>query len=735
MKPLVLLTLALCGTSLLHAADDIAIADFEGADYGTWRTTGDAFGKAPAQGTLPGQMKVEGFLGKGLVNSFAGGDKSTGTLTSAAFKIERRYISFLIGGGGYANETCMNLLVGGKAVRTATGPNTQSGGSERLALAGWDVSEFLGREAVIEIIDRATGGWGHINVDQIVQTDRKPPVEQRDVTRGLTIEKRYLHFPVKNGAAKKKVEVLRDGKVERFFDIELADGDADWWAFLDVSAWRGEKLTVKANTLRDDSRALESISQDDDAVPDAGGSRAAARDGGAAAPPYRLYEEPLRPQLHFSARRGWLNDPNGLVFYKGEYHLFFQHNPYGWGWGNMHWGHAVSRDLVHWEERAEALYPDAMGPMFSGSAVVDWKNTSGFGKNGEPPIVLLYTAAGNPAVQCIAYSIDAGKTFAKYAGNPIVKQITDGNRDPKVIWHEPTQRWVMTLYVGFDEMKDAKKTTRHTIHFLTSANLKDWKVTSQNDGLFECPDFFELPIDNNARNTKWILTGASSEYFVGSFDGEKFTPETPKLPGHRGKGFYAAQTFSDIPASDGRRIQIGWLQVPSPGMSFNQAMTMPLVMKLISTTEGPRLTWEPVHELQTLRSGSRSAGPVTLKTGDANPLAEAQGELIELRASFEPGADSEVKFTVRGVSIVFNTAKQELTVNGHRSLAPQRAGKQHIVVYADRTAFEIFASDGLTYVPMPIIPKADARDMAVSVSGAPVKFSILEVNPLRSIWK
>ena len=711
-------TVLLLGCTLLRAAEDIVIADFEGANYGEWRITGEAFGSAPARGTLPRQMKVDGFLGNGLVNSFAGGDKSTGTLTSPSFKIERRYLSFLIGGGGYSNETCMNLLLDGKVARTATGPNTQSGGSERLQAAGWDMSEFLGREAIIEIVDKRTGGWGHINVDQILQTDRKPPIEQRDATREIAINQRYLHFPVKHGAAKKKVQVLRGGAVERFFDVELADTEPDWWAFLDVSAWRGEKLVVKVNTLREDSRALASISQSDEI------------DGAA-----NLYQEPLRPQLHFSARRGWNNDPNGLVFYQGEYHLFFQHNPYGWDWGNMHWGHAVSRDLTHWEERAEALYPDAMGPMFSGSAIVDWKNTSGFGTNGEPPMVSIYTAAGNPTVQCLAYSTDHGRTFTKYAGNPVVKQITGGNRDPKVLWHEPTKRWAMTLYVGFDENKDGKRSTRHTIHFLTSPNLKEWTVTSQIDGLFECPDFFELPVDGDAKNKKWVLTAASSEYLVGSFDGAKFTAETPKLPGHRGKGFYAAQTFSDIPSNDGRRIQIGWLQAPSPGMSFNQAMTVPLELTLRSTPDGPRLVWQPGNELARLRAKSYEAGSFVLKPNDANPLAKAHGELLELQAEFEPGVDSEIRFNVRGVPISYSAAKQELTVNGHRSPAPLRGGQQRITVLADRTAFEVFASDGLTYVPMPVIPKRDALDVEASVTGTPVKFSKLAAHELNSIWK
>ena len=698
-----------------RAAEDIVVADFEGTNYGAWRVTGDAFGRAPARGTLPGQMTVDGFAGKGLANSFVGGDKSTGTLTSPPFKIERPFLSFLIGAGGFSNETCLNLRVDGKIVRTATGPNTESGGSERLQAGGWDVGEFTGREAVLEIVDQRTGGWGHINVDQIVQTDRKPATEQKDAARVIEITKRYLHLPVKNGAAKRKVQVLRAGNVERFFDIELADAAPDWWAFLDVSTWRGEKLTVRVDKLRDDSHALESLTQSD-AIPDAP----------------NLYGEALRPQLHFSARRGWLNDPNGLVFYQGEYHLFFQHNPYGWGWGNMHWGHAVSRDLARWEEIGEALYPDKLGPMFSGSAVIDWKNSSGFGKNGEPPMVLIYTAAGNPTVQCLAYSTDRGRTFTKFAGNPVVKQITGGNRDPKVFWHEPTKHWVMTLYVGFDETKDGKKTTRHTIHFLTSTNLKSWTVTSQIAGLFECPDFFELPVDGDAKNRKWVLTAASSEYLIGSFDGAKFTPETAKLPGQRGKGFYAAQTYSDLPAGDGRRIQIGWLQAPSPGMTFNQCMSLPLELKLLTTPEGPRLACQPLREA-TL-PGHPHGADFDLQPGEAKPLTKETEGLLKVSAQFEPGADSELKFTINGVPVSYSTAKQELTVNGQRAPAPLRNGKQHLVIIADRTALEVFASDGLCYVPMPIIAKETAIGATVSLTGAALKSQSIGATELRSIW-
>jgi sucrose-6-phosphate hydrolase SacC (GH32 family) len=391
----------------------------------------------------------------------------------------------------------------------------------------------------------------------------------------------------------------------------------------------------------------------------------------------------------------------------------------------MHWGHATSRDLIHWEEQGEALYPDEMGPMFSGSAVVDWKNTSGFGKNGAPPLVLIYTAAGNPAVQCLAYSTDAGKTFTKYSGNPVVKQFTPGNRDPKVIWHEPTQRWVMVLYVGFDEQRDGKKTTRHTIHFLNSPNLKDWTVTSQIDGFFECPDLFPLAVDDDAAKTKWVLTPANAEYMVGSFDGLKFTPETKMLRGHYGKGFYAAQTFSDLP---NKRIQIGWLQAPSPGMSFNNSMSLPQELKLVSTADGPRMTREaiplaPLHEAR-----------LEIAPGEEKPLTHKTEGIFQITAEFEPGADSEVKFVVNGTHINYSAARSEVMVKGHRAPAPLRNGRQRLVIFADRTGLEVFASEGLTYVPVAAIWTTNAPGATVSLSGAALKSQHLSSAELRTIW-
>ena len=442
--PLILCIAALAATDL-RAADDILIADFEGPDYGAWKATGEAFGPGPARGTLPDQMRVDGFKGKGLVNSFYKGDDSVGTLTSPPFKIERKFISFLIGGGKDPEKTCMNLLIDGKAVRSATGPNDKPGGTEALAPETWDVSEFAGKMAAIQIVDQATGGWGHINVDQIVQTDRKPPGVLANVTREITLEKRYLNLPVKHGGPKRQMSVAIEGQPPRNFDMELADAEPDLWAFMDIAPFQGKKATLKVNKLPENSSGLKAIDQSDEIKNSE-----------------TLYREKLRPQFHFSPRRGWNNDPNGLVYYKGEYHLFFQHNPYGWDWGNMHWGHAVSPDLIHWKELPVALYPDEHGTMFSGSAVVDWNNTAGFQTGAEKVLVCIFTAAGSPFTQGIAYSNDRGRTWTKYANNPVLPHIIGDNRDPKVIWYAPEEKWVMALFLDKSDFalfssKDLKK--------------------------------------------------------------------------------------------------------------------------------------------------------------------------------------------------------------------------------------------------------------------------------------
>jgi len=705
----------LLGVSAVAAAfgpDDILIADFEGDDYGGWVAAGEAFGPGPARGTLPNQMEVSGYLGRGLVNTYYKGDDTTGTLTSPLFTIQRRYINFLIGGGMHPEQACINLLVADQVVRTATGPNDRPGGSERLSWSCWDVSELMGEEARIQIVDERTGGWGHINIDHIFQSDRK--IEPVDLTREILLDKRYMNLPVRTGAPKVYLDVVIDGRIVRDFDVELAVNEPQFWVFLDMAQFTGRTATLKLHdSFGMDPNLLKVITLDD---------RIRGLEG--------LYREKHRPQFHFTSRRGWNNDSNGMVFYKGEYHLFYQHNPYGWAWGNMTWGHAVSRDLVHWEELGDALHPDHLGTIYSGSAVIDWNNTSGFQTGDEKPLVCFYTSAGgenrasrgHPYTQSIAYSNDRGRTFTKYPGNPVIGHIHGGNRDPKVLWHEPTSRWVMVLYLDDHEMG-----------FFTSADLKQWEMTSRLKCFHECPELFELPVDGNEANRLWVLYGASGDYLLGDFDGRQFTPRTQAIKFSYGNCFYASQTFSDIPPSDGRRIQIGWARVDTPGMPFNQSMTFPVELTLRTTEQGVRMFAQPVRELRRLDAGGYTWGEVAIRPGQ-NLLDKVEGELFHIVAEFTTGAAEQFGLVVRGTAITYDTQKRQLQCRDKTADLAPVDGRIRLEILVDRTIIEIFANDGRIYMPMGgILPEGNRRLEVFTKPGETVVHSLV-VNELESIW-
>ena len=700
-----------CDTAVILNRPDIVIADFEGTNFGDWKVTGDAFGDAPAHGAVSGQMPVDGFLGGGFASSFHDGDGSTGTLASPAFKVERKYIRFLIGGGGFAGQTCFNLLSDGKVVRTATGPNTQPGGSEHLDWQAWDVSALAGKSVVLEIVDQATGGWGHISVDQIIQTDHKlAGMMQHDVQLPLKVEKRYLNLPVKNGAAKRTLKLLVDGKTEREFQIELADARPDWWTFLDVSTFKGQTVVLQADKLPEDSLGLEQIDQSDVLKDD-----------------QNTYHEALRPQFHFTSRRGWLNDPNGLVFYKGEYHLFYQHNPYGWGWDNMTWGHAVSTDLVHWKELPNALYPDEHGTMFSGSAVVDWNNTTGFQTGTEKPLVAMFTAAGHPFTQGLGFSNDRGRTWTKYENNPVLPHIAAENRDPKMVWYAPDKKWVMALYLDGNDYA-----------LFTSPDLKQWKKLSDVHlpGDAECPNFFEIPVDGNRQDTRWVFFGATGNYLVGKFDGAAFTPETKPQALQHGNAWYASQVFSDIPAADGRTILVPWARNGDlhHGMPFNQMMGLPVELTLHNTDTGLSLLVNPAKELASLRQRTHTFKPQPLPPGE-NPLAEVKGELLEVTAEIALGDATEVGFKLRGIPVTYDVQKQQLICRDRRTQLKPVAGKIQLRMFVDRTAVDIFGNNGQLYLPMGIVIPADNNSLEISAKGGTAQIESLTVYELESAWK
>ena len=619
----------------LAQAPDILIADFEGDDYGVWTVEGTAFGRGPARGTLPGQMAVEGFQGRGLVNSFAGGDGSTGRLTSPPFAIDRRSIRFLIGGGGLGGRDLPepDRRRQGRSARPSA-PTPSPAAANGSSPAAGTSADLAGKTARLEIVDRATGGWGHINVDQIVLTDRRPPATLHDVTRELTLERRYLHLPVKTGATKRRMALMVDGQTVREFEIELAD-DPGWWAHLDVGAWRGKKAVLRVDRLPEDSSALRSVTQADDIWA-----------------PARSIASRCARNSTSRPRRGWNNDPNGLVHSQGEYHLYFQHNPYGWNWGNMHWGHAVSRDLVHWQELPIAIYPRRFGDWaFSGSAVVDRHNTSGWKRGEDDLLVAAYTSTGRG--ECIVYSNDRGRTWTEFEGNPVVKH---EGRDPRLLWHEPTRRWVMAVYDESDG--------RRWIAFYTSRRPEVLDLPQPHRGLLRMPRPLRAA-GRRRRGPAQVGSHGREQRVHGRArsTARRSSPETPKLPGHRGRGFYAAQTFSDEPR--GRVVQIGWLQTTTPGMPFNQGMSLPMALGLRTTPDGPRLAWQPVEELKALRSRTIVQSSGRIKPGD-DPMAGASGELIEIRAEFEP--DPASRADARGPG----RGGRSTTRRGESSASPAR---------------------------------------------------------------
>jgi len=682
---------------------DVVIADFEGASYGAWSVEGTAFGQGPARGTLPGQMPVTGYLGTGLVNSCLGGDGSMGRLLSPRFRIERRFLNFLVGGGAHAG-TRVRLIVDGIPVRAAAGPNDRPGGSERLEWHTWEVADLEGRTGRIEILDREAGGWGHINVDQIVQSDIGKAVPEREARRSILLDRPWMHLPVRTGAPKRRMALAVDGRVVREFEIELAESEPGFHVFLDVRPWRGRAAEIRVDRLPEGSRTLQGVRLSDRPVDEPG-----------------LYRERLRPQFHFSSRRGWNNDPNGLVFHKGEWHLYYQHNPYGWAWGNMHWGHAVSRDLVHWLELPIALYPREFGDWaFSGSAVVDHRNTAGFRVGPEDAIVAAYTSTGRG--ECIVYSTDRGRTFREYAGNPVLRH---EGRDPRLLWHEGAGHWVMAVY----DVRGG----RNGILFLSSPNLKDWKRESWIEGYFECPDLFELPVDGNRADTRWLLHAADGAYALGRFDGRTFTPETPKLPASWGNAFYAAQSFSDVPPRDGRRIRIGWGQAESPGMPFNQMMTFPVTLELRTTSQGIRLFTWPVREISRLYAARRrlAAGPLAPA---ANPMAGIRGELLDVELEVEPGGARSLELNLRGIPVRWEAASGTLFCCGRSAPLVPEGGRIRLRALVDRTSIELFGNGGQVYMPLAVIPRAEDLNLSLSAAGGAARVCSGEVRILRSAW-
>ena len=480
------------------------------------------------------------------------------------------------------------------------------------------------------------------------------------------------------------------------------------------------------------------------------------------------YNLPYRPQLHFSPKAHWMNDPNGMVYHNGIYHLFFQYYPNGTTWGPMHWGHAESKDMIHWKELPIALYPDSLGYIFSGSAVVDSNNTSGFGKNGKAPLVAIFThhdpkgeKAGRNDFQneSLAYSLDEGNTWTKYAGNPVLKNpgIRDF-RDPKVMWYAAEKKWIMTL------------ATLDHITFFSSPDLKNWKKESEfgkeigaHGGVWECPDLFPLKLNGQ---THWVLIvnlnpggpngGSATQYFIGSFDGSTFKPidKFTKWLDY-GPDEYAGITWSN---TGDRKIFLGWMsnweyanQVPTG--QWRSTMTIPRELHLINNKTGMYVTSAPVRELKNITKQAVPAKAVSVYK-ILNLTSKIRG--FESQYVFKMQLPQITNYTVKlynkageEVLIGYDKTKNEYFIDRTKSgridfqknfsghfIAPRLTTVQNsdLTIIVDKTSVEVFADGGLTTMTATFFPNKEFTEIALQSSNN-FKINKFIISALKSIWQ
>ena len=481
-----------------------------------------------------------------------------------------------------------------------------------------------------------------------------------------------------------------------------------------------------------------------------------------------LNKEKYRPQIHFTPERHWVNDPNGMVFHKGTYHLFFQHSPTASIWSDISWGHATSKDLVHWKREPIAIYPDSLGLIFSGSAVVDKNNTSGLGKNGIIPLVAMYTShdmvkekagAIDVETQSLAYSLDEGKTWIKYEKNPVLKNpgVRDF-RDPKIIWHEETKRWIVAI------------AAQDQITFYASTNLLDWvklsdfgKTDGAHGGVWECPDLFPMEYNNK---TYWVLlvnlnpggpnTGSATQYFIGDFDGKEFKSNSNLTKwADYGPDEYAGVTWSN---TGKRRILIGWMSnwqyanvVPTE--TFRNSFTLPRELGLMKIDNEMYLTSMPINELKTIEKTSVTKNDVIID--EAIDLTSFFGK-INTPSKFDFVFTKHNNFTVvlynnmnekviigfdKEKNVFFldrkNAGKTEFEKDFARvNFAPRFSNQEEVsmTIYLDKASIEIFADHGLSVLTSVVFPNEDFSKINLLSSKGEV-LKTFTYTPLHSIWE
>jgi sucrose-6-phosphate hydrolase SacC (GH32 family) len=677
------------------------IADFETENMEGWTSTGDLSLKPYKTERLP--AAVAGFIGAGVLNTGHDQPGNTGKITSPEFIISKKYINFLITGhGSYNSEKGdhVRLIVKGKIVKYA--PAT------RYPLVEWgamDVGEFIGQTASFEISDNSKKGC--IIVDNIYQSNELALGKNQ---RSMVATEQYILFPVTKGSTQYRIRLEKEGDVTEQFVIEMGEGEPDYWAFKDIGRYKGKKIKLSAYCPAAVS-GFDKIKQSSEIRGEAS-----------------FYQEKERPQFHFTSKTGHINDPNGLVYYQGEWHLMYQHNPYGVIGSLKHWGHAVSTDLIHWKERPSSVVPDDLGSNHSGGAVVDFNNSAGLQTGKDKTLIAFWTSAGHFSTpsshfrQCFSYSTDKGITWNKYEHNPVIGFIQGRNRDPNVIWHEKTKKWIMALYL------DGNKYA-----ILNSVNLIDWTLTTTiKMPASECPDMFQLNLDDDPLKTKWIFWGGNGNYVTGDFDGEKFTIEGEAHKTHFGQ-YYAAMTFNDAPQN--RMVQVGWLNKwPFPDTNFKMQLSISNEITLKTSPEGyPALYAYPVKEIETLRIDSLIKSNISIAKESFMPGFEA--ELIDMKiiARVKDGAVLNMK--IRGQEVVYNRDENSITCEGTKVILLTRGEIQEFRILVDRASVEIFCNKGEKALFIPAALDPTNRKLEFSTSGGKVEIKQFAVYSLKSSWE
>lgn len=536
----------------------------------------------------------------------------------------------------------------------------------------------------------------------------------------IDTDQKYLLLPVEDASPDVYIRMIVGNEEVQNFNVRLALQKVDYYVPVDLSAYAGKTISFKFKLNTNDPLHINLSPENTVCCKEMKLSDRFDTSN----------REKFRPSYHFSPLYGWMNDPNGMVYKDGEYHLFYQYNPYGSTWGNMNWGHAISKDLVNWEHRPVAIAPDAFGTIFSGSAVVDHNNTAGFGAGA---IIAIYTQSGDRQVQSIAYSNDNGRTFTKYENNPVLVSEAADFRDPKVFWHKDSQRWVMVLAVG-QEMQ-----------FFTSPNLKDWEFQSSfgnghgaHGGVWECPDLFELPVEGTGEK-KWVLLcnlnpggpfgGSATQYFTGTFDGKKFVNESPSKTKWMdwGKDHYATVTWSDAP--DNRRIAIAWMSnwqyandVPTSQYRSPSSITRDL--SLFSVDGETYLQSAPSPELLKLREVSKKRsfkvnGTRTVK--NMLPINEGAFEIeldfkkqnadvIGFRLYNNKGEEVDMQYDMKEKKFSMDRRKSgEVAFNEHFPAVTWTAiedGKEgmKLRLYVDKSSVEAFGDGGRFVMTNQVFP-------------------------------